>query len=61
MTKRSRLVRKYIRSGFQMVKTKWPLPFESWTNRSGPDHLKAGLTSLDRFVMNKIFFYDPYL
>jgi hypothetical protein len=32
------------------------LPSESRTNRSSPDHLKAGLTSLDRFGMNKIFF-----
>jgi hypothetical protein len=61
MTKQSRLVRKNIRSGFQLIKTKWLLPFESRTNRSSPDHLKAGLTSLDRFVTNKIFYMTLFL
>jgi hypothetical protein len=50
MPKQSRLLRKNIRFGFQMVKTKWQLPFESRTNRSSPDHLKAWLTSLDHFT-----------
>ncbi len=36
-------------SGFQMVKTKWPLPFESRTGLFSS-------ASQDRFVMNKIFF-----
>ncbi len=26
------------------------LPFEIPTNKSSPDHLKSGLTSLDRFI-----------
>jgi hypothetical protein len=50
MPKRSRLVVKNVRSGFRMVKTKWLPPFENRTNKSGPDHLKSGLTSLDRFI-----------
>jgi hypothetical protein len=36
--------------GFQMVSAILFLPFESRTNRSSPDHLKAGLASLDRFT-----------
>jgi hypothetical protein len=65
MPKRSRLLRK-CPIGFQMVETKWPpnlaailfLLFESRTNRSSPDLLKSGLTSLDRFTNkgNKKYF-----
>jgi hypothetical protein len=39
---------KNIRSGFQMVETKWPPQFENQTGYF--------LTSLNRFGMNKIFF-----
>jgi hypothetical protein len=56
MPKLSRLVRKCpvrLSNGRNKMAAK---PFESRTNRSGPDHSKTGLTSLDRFVMNKIFF-----
>jgi hypothetical protein len=42
MPKRSRLVRKNIRSGLQMVSAILFLPFESRTYLSGPDHLIAG-------------------
>jgi hypothetical protein len=61
MSKRSRLVRKNIRSGFQMVSAILFLPLESRTNRSSPDHLKVELTSLDRFGMNKIFFLMNFI
>jgi hypothetical protein len=39
MPKRSWLEvkKKILRSGFQMLKTKWPLQFESWTNIVGSD------------------------
>jgi hypothetical protein len=40
-------------SGFQMVKTKWQIPFESQTGYF--------LTSLDGFGMNKIFFMALFI
>ncbi len=30
------------------------LPFENRTNMSSPDHLKSGLTSLDRFIKKRV-------
>jgi hypothetical protein len=59
VAKRSRLVRKNIRSGFQMVSVILFLPFESRINRSSPDHLKAGLTSLDRFINKTNLLFMP--
>jgi hypothetical protein len=65
MPKWSRLAKKLGRSGFQMVKTKWP-PF--W-QPSCFYHSKTGLfhpdfkwsTSLDHFGMNKKNFITPFL
>jgi hypothetical protein len=57
MQKQSRLVRKCpVRLSDGRIKMAANLaailflPFESRTNRSSPDHLKSGLTSLDRFT-----------
>ena len=54
MPKRSRLAVKNVRSGFRMVAAILFLPFENRTNMSSPDHLKSGLTSLDRFIKKRV-------
>jgi hypothetical protein len=59
MTKQSRLDVKKLRSGFQMVKTKWPPNWRPFWRPFCFYHLKAGpdiLASLDRFDMKNILF-----
>ncbi len=54
MPKRSRLAVKNVRSGFQMVETKWPPPFEIRTN-------SCAFASIDRFInkSHKKYFFMP--